>query len=73
MIIPPQSLPEETLQAILQEFISRDGTDYGVEELTLEEKIARLYPQVLSGEVVIVFDERTQSVQLLLQRDYLGE
>lgn len=70
MIIPPQSIPEETLLAILQEFINRDGTDYGAEELSLAEKVARLRPQVYSGEVLIVFDDETSSVHLLPKADY---
>lgn len=70
MIIPPQSLPEETLLAVLQEFINREGTDYGAEELSLEEKVARLRPQVFSGDVLIVFDDITQSVHLVPKEHY---
>ena len=69
MIIPPQELTRDTLDAILQEFVSRDGTDYGEVELSLHEKVERLRPQVLSGEVLIVFDEQREQVTLLNRRD----
>lgn len=38
MIIPWQQLSETTLHNIAQSFILREGTDYGVRELTLAEK-----------------------------------
>lgn len=70
MIIPPNSMPEDTLVAVLQEFINREGTDYGAEELSLDEKVARLRPQVASGDVLIVFDDTSQSVHLVPKEQY---
>lgn len=65
MIIPPERLTTEALRGIVQSFITREGTDYGESELTIEGKTDRLMPQILSGDVVIVFDEESQSVNLL--------
>ena len=74
MIIPPSQLNPDVLNNILEEFITREGTDYGQQELNLQEKVARLHPQVMKGEVLIVFDERLQNIQLLSKEDYtLGE
>ena len=70
MIIPPSSLPKDTLNNILEEFITREGTDYGDQELTLKQKLDRLYPQVANGEVLIVFDEALETVQLVHKQDY---
>lgn len=70
MIIPYQSLSVDVLQSILEEYISREGTDYGEYELSLEQKVQRLLPQVKSGDVLIVFDEITESVQLLPKGEY---
>lgn len=38
MIIPWQSLPEDTLENIVESVILREGTDYGCHELTFEQK-----------------------------------
>jgi len=65
MVIPPQSLSPEALLAVLEEFISRDGTDYGDRELTLAEKVQQLKPQVLRGHVLIVFDPIAEQVTLV--------
>lgn len=70
MIIPYQSISSDVLRAIIEEYISREGTDYGEHELSLEQKVQSLLPQIRAGEVLIVFDEMTESVQLLAKQDY---
>jgi Uncharacterized protein conserved in bacteria len=72
MIIPPESLSAEALQGVLEEFISRDGTDYGESELSLEAKVNRLKPQVMRGEVLIVFDEVLEGVTLMTREEWRG-
>ena len=44
MEIPPSKLPPATLNAIIEEFISREGTDYGTREYSLAEKVTRCTP-----------------------------
>ncbi len=72
MIIPPESLSEDALQGVLEEFISRDGTDYGESELSLEAKVARLKPQVMRSEVLIVFDDTLECVTLMTREEWRG-
>lgn len=73
MIIPWQQLSETALHNIVQSFILREGTDYGVRELTLAEKEARLLKQIKSGEVVIVWSELHQTLDLKLKREFLTQ
>ena len=54
--IPPESVEAALLASMLEEYASRDGTDYGVSELSLEEKVARLRTQLSSGKLAIVYD-----------------
>lgn len=70
MLIPPQSLAPELLNAVLEEFITREGTDYGAVELELEAKLSQLRRQVMKEEVLLVFDEASESVNLLAKHDY---
>ena len=72
MIIPPESLSEDALQGVLEEFISRDGTDYGESELSLEAKVDRLKPQVMRSEVLIVFDDTLECVTLMTREEWRG-
>ena len=70
MIIPPTSLSPEILNNILEEFITREGTDYGNIELSLSDKVKRLMPQILNGNVLIIFDEKSESIQLAPKNEY---
>ncbi|BCD98464.1 YheU family protein [Marinagarivorans cellulosilyticus] len=73
MIIPPSKLDNDVLNNILEEFITREGTDYGLEELNLHEKVERLRPQIMNSEVLIVFDDKLQNIQLISKQDYTLE
>jgi len=54
--VPPQRLQAEVLQALLEDYASRDGTDYGERESTLQEKVERLQHQLRGGELQILHD-----------------
>ncbi|HAS48820.1 MAG TPA: hypothetical protein DCS33_05965, partial [Gammaproteobacteria bacterium] len=49
MNIPYQELEAETLRAIIEEFISREGTDYGAHEYSLEQKVQQVRNQLERG------------------------
>ena len=70
MNIPFQELAVETLTAIIEEFISREGTDYGVHDTSLEKKVRQVMNQLQRGEIVVTFDQESQScdLQVISQR-----
>lgn len=72
MIIPWQSLEESTLYNVLDSFILREGTDYGVRELSLAEKRERLLAQIKAEKVVIVWSELNQSLDIKDKKSFLG-
>ena len=65
--IPLQRMAPETLAAMLEEYASRDGTDYGARELSLEEKVAALQAQLNTGKLVIVYDAASEHWDLLAE------
>lgn len=69
MIIPYQQLSHEALIGLIEEFITREGTDYGEQEIALEHKVKQVERQLASGDVVIVFDPASESVSLLTRRE----
>lgn len=69
MIIPYQQVSPDALRGLIEEFITREGTDYGWEETSLERKVQQVQAQLERGDVVIVFDAATESVSLLPERD----
>jgi len=65
MIIPLEQLPAETLQAIIEDFILREGTEYGAEDVSKQAKIAQVMNQLEQGSAVLVYSELHESVNIL--------
>lgn len=63
--IPYQRLDMSILQALIESFINREGTDYGEVELSLNEKCALVMQQLEEKAIVIAFDELSESCNLL--------
>lgn len=62
-------LSAEALRGLVEEFVTRDGTDYGSVERSLEEKAARVMAQLRAGEARIVFDPESESASIVMARD----
>jgi uncharacterized protein len=62
--IPASELPAATLQALIESFVLREGTEYGLQEVPLATKVAQVMRQLQRGEARIVFDPATESVDI---------
>lgn len=63
--VPTQRIEAESLQALLEEFASRDGTDYGERELSLQQKVGQLKSQLERGELLLLYDVQAGQWDLL--------
>jgi len=63
--VPPDALSPEALRALVEEFVTRDGTDYGAVERGLDAKVADVMRQLERGEVRIVFDPDSETTTLV--------
>ncbi len=72
MIIPWQQIAPDTLQNLIKEFVLREGTDYGEQEISLQDKIDQIKAQLESGEAVVVFSELHETVDIQLRRHFQG-
>ncbi len=68
MLIPPDLLQAETLTGLIEEFVTREGTDNG-DETPLDTRVLRVRRALDKGEAVIVFEPESQQCQLMLKRD----
>lgn len=68
--VPYEMLSEETLIAMLEEFVLREGTDYGHSEYTLPGKVAEVKAQVEAGKIRILYDEATESFDLVRKNGF---
>jgi len=65
---PYTRLAPETLRAVIEEFVTRDTTDYGVCEKTRGEKVADVMRQLERGEAKVVFEPEEQRVDIVPTR-----
>ena len=64
MIIPWQQLEESTLQNLIVEFVTRDGTDNG-DDTELTVRISQVLEQLRRKEALIVWDELNESANIV--------
>ena len=69
VIVPYEQLEPETLNNLIEEFVTRDGTDYGEVEVSLETKTSQVLNQLKSKKAVIVFDNNTETCTILISDD----
>jgi uncharacterized protein len=66
--VPHTALEPDVLRALIESFVLREGTDYGERELALEDKVGRVRRLLERGEAQIIFDPRTDSVDIVSVR-----
>ena len=64
--IPIARLGSDVLQALLEEFASRDGTDYGEVETSLGERVAQLHRQLEDRSLALLYDADSEHWDLRL-------
>ncbi|MGD8111468.1 YheU family protein [Vibrio sp. TRT 21S02] len=70
MIVPWQQISEDALDNLIKEFVLREGTDYGTEEVSLQDKIDQVKAQLKTGEAVVVFSELHETVDIQLRQKF---
>jgi uncharacterized protein YheU (UPF0270 family) len=62
--LPLGDLSKEALRGIIEEYVTREGTDYGSQEYSLEQKVEQVRRQLAAGLAVILFDPVTESCSI---------
>ncbi|PCJ30340.1 MAG: cytoplasmic protein [Moraxellaceae bacterium] len=62
--VPWDALETDTLRALVEEFVTREGTDYGEVELSLEQKVDRVIDGFRNKKYLILFDQEMQSCHI---------
>jgi uncharacterized protein YheU (UPF0270 family) len=68
-IIPSNKLSSEALQGVIEEYISRDGTDYGDIEVSAAIKFRQVKDKLENGFAILIFDDETGTTNILLHDD----
>lgn len=70
MQVPWQDIPSDTLTNLIEEFVTRDGTDYGETEMQLSTRVEQVRRQLRAGDAVIWFDEPTETISVLSRQQW---
>jgi uncharacterized protein len=62
--IPWDELSDDALMGIIEEFVTREGTEYGDSELSLDAKCQQVRLQLRGGEAFITYDEELQTCSI---------
>ncbi len=63
--VPYQELNPETLRNMIEEFVSRDGSDWGDAGGSMEAKIEQVLRQFKAKKIKVVFDLTTQTANIV--------
>ena len=63
--IAVESLSAEALLGVIDDFILREGTEYGLNDVSYEAKVQQVQRQLDAGTAIITFDPQTESVTLI--------
>lgn len=66
MIIPWQTLDPQTLNNLIEYFVLREGTDYGLQEKSLQEKVDDVKLQLVNGTATIFWSQLHETMDIKL-------
>lgn len=76
MLIPHELLATDTLTRLIEDFVTREGTDNG-DDTPLSTRVDRVRQALRQGTALIAFDADSQQCQLLLRdavpREWLND
>ena len=66
MIIPWDKLSGPALEGIIEEYVSREGTDYWQSDFSLDQKKSDIKKPLESAEVQITFDPESKTCSIIV-------
>ncbi|MBU0681701.1 MAG: YheU family protein [Proteobacteria bacterium] len=63
--VPYDQLEAETLHNLIQEFVTRDGNDWGNGDGALEAKVGQVMQQLRNRQAKVVFDLKSQTANIV--------
>jgi uncharacterized protein YheU (UPF0270 family) len=53
--VPPEKISADVLEALIEDFILREGANHGAEETPMSTKVKQVHKQLANGSAVIVY------------------
>ncbi len=65
LLIPHEALSDEALRGVVEAFVLREGTDYGEEVFSLDQKVNQVMAQIKRGEAELRFEPESATVAIV--------
>ena len=65
MIVPYEKLSLEALRGLIEEFVTRPGTDTGYTKGSLDENVEMVIKQLKRGDIFVVYDAYMQTANII--------
>lgn len=69
VVVPWERLSPAALLGVIEEFVTREGTEHGFSDVALEDKVREVRRALEKGEVVVLFDAASGTANLATARD----
>lgn len=67
--IPYEEIPEALLRRVIEEFVTREGTDYGEVVYDLDQKVERVMALLDRGHAKVMFEAQSNSINIINNKD----
>ena len=64
IVVPSTALAADTLRAVVESYVLREGTEYGERDYSLADKVAHVMRALERGEARIIFEPISQSIDI---------
>lgn len=70
VVVPAAALSAQALNGLIEQYVLREGTEYGARDYSLQEKVRRVQGQLESGRVLIVYSDELGVAELITATDF---
>lgn len=70
VVVPAAALSLHALNGLIEQYVLREGTEYGTRDYSLEEKVRRVHKQLDTGKVLIVYNDDLGLADLISANDF---
>jgi uncharacterized protein YheU (UPF0270 family) len=71
--VPYEQISSDTLRKMIQEFVTRDGADWGDAGCALEDKVQQVLRQLKNKQVKVVFDLRSETANIVSSQNHFSK
>ncbi|MCL4132857.1 UNVERIFIED_CONTAM: hypothetical protein GTU68_010387 [Idotea baltica] len=65
MIVPVDKIEAAILKSLIEDFVSREGTDYGEVEVSIEMKVEQVMKQLKEQTAVVTFNPEDETFAIV--------